>query len=114
MFVGEKLAYGILVRDKEDYDYFRDAFLDNRLPLSTTQLLAWNKRDERVGQKEKLFDPSSDIFREGMIVLVCSVGCIMVFGVAYETRRRGYYGRSKSLSPKAPIEQCNSAAFILK
>ena len=32
---GEKLAYGVLVRGDDDYTFFHDAFVDNRVSLAT-------------------------------------------------------------------------------
>ena len=40
---GEKLAYGITVREEKDFVYFRDAFIDNRVSLVTSSERNWNQ-----------------------------------------------------------------------
>ena len=93
---GVKLAYGIIVRDEEDYRYFRSAFVDNRLPLSTVKQAEWNEREERVGDEAKLFDPGSVIFRRSLVSMVCCLGGVVCFGLAYELRRRGIVHTKKT------------------
>ena len=52
---GEKLAYGVLVRGDDDYTFFRDAFVDNRVSLATASELKWNEEQ----QKQRIHTNSS-------------------------------------------------------
>ena len=85
-YEGEKLAYGIIVRDDDDYEFFRDTFIDNRLSLSTQRLIGWNNMTELV-KVGKLFDPKSTIFQNGVMVMLFCIGAVFVFGIGYEMRR---------------------------
>ena len=80
---GEKLSYGILVRNIEDYDYFRHAILDNRLSLQTSVGSEMNEQFPRVMDTD-LFSSSGIYYKETVKVISAILGFIILFGIFFE------------------------------
>lgn len=59
LVITEPLAYGILVREKLHFEFFRDAFVDNRLTLMREKDDRWNGRAEDISHGVTLFDHTS-------------------------------------------------------
>ena len=86
-YESEKLSYGILVKHDRDYEYFRDAIRDNRLPLETEIALDWNKKEDKPG-KLVLFSSTGPYFIASIKVISFIFGSICFFGIFYEICRR--------------------------
>lgn len=99
-FVGEKMAYGVLVKYKRHYDYFRSALADNRLSLVSDKEANWNTEKVEVHTNQDLFSPSGFYFVNGMIWIWSTIGVIIVFGVLFEIKRRDFRIFNNNEPPK--------------
>ena len=45
---GDKLAFGILIKKREDYEYFRQVIMDNKLSIDTCSIIALNMIDNKL------------------------------------------------------------------
>ena len=95
---GEKMMYGILVKDKAVYTYFKEGFQDNRILTFANKALQWNKKTKLFERKiEKvLFDPKGKYFVNAIITIAAIVGFIILFGSVYEYRRRRTNGEMRA------------------
>ena len=92
-YEGEEIAYGILVKDMEAYEYFKNVVHANRLRLAIGGASFWNEiQKDIIGYKvgnfysttiNKLFSPSNSI-----IVISIMIGIIVLFGIFYELKRK--------------------------
>ena len=95
-YEGEKLAYGILVKHMDDYEYFKDFIQDSRLRIEIRSEMYWNRfrnemKEKDIGtfysdHRKKLF--SSKYFFYYITVLSGMLGTIVVFGIIYELGRK--------------------------
>lgn len=86
----EVLAYGFLVKEKEDYDFFRDVVRGNRFNLQFTLGLGWNTRQAGYFHDHSpgLFEPDKVYFQRTVLALVTANLLVLVFGCLYEFIRR--------------------------
>lgn len=87
LYDGEKLSYGILVKNDVDHDFFRPTIIDNRLPLETAIALDWNKMEPR-GEERVLFSPQNPYFIASLKVIAYIFASIFVFGLCFEICRK--------------------------
>lgn len=89
---GEKLSYGILVRDYEDYEYFHDYVVDNALVEETMLALEWNfeKKEKKIMEDKAVFLTSDKgpYFKQSIKIGAMFLGVIITFGFFYELYRR--------------------------
>lgn len=88
----EKLSYGMLVRNTDDYFYFRKYITDNWFALDTCMNLMMNKVTtqydaSRVASYDGALTIESGLFRSFLFGIGVAVGVILVFGVFYEIWR---------------------------
>ena len=50
-FDGDKMAYGILVREEDDYNFFNEYIVQNQIVYETCALLHLNEEDGDVGNR---------------------------------------------------------------
>ena len=86
-YVGEKLSYGVLVKDADIYSYFRDAVRDNRLFLETSIGSEMNKLFP-TNNKPEIFSAHGEHFRNTMLVISVIFCMIFLFGIMYEFYQR--------------------------
>lgn len=86
----EVLAYGVLVKDKYDYDFLREVISTNRFVIQTELTLAWNnlKKDFFHRHTRGLFSADQEYYQTSVIVLCGTIVMICVFGSIYEYMRR--------------------------
>lgn len=86
---GEKLTYGVLVKNMEDYVFFRDAIRDNRLPMETAVGSTMNN----LFKKYKNLDATSisGYFIYAVKGITIVIGGIFVFGFLYEMYNRKWF-----------------------
>lgn len=91
-YQGEKLSYGMLVKDYGDFMYLNDYILDNLDVINTCNGLVINMYAGKVNTESEnlLFSSSGDYFWPSCTTLSIVIGLIMVFGVIYEYYRRGH------------------------
>ena len=92
LYKGEKLSYGILVKRKEDYEYFVDFVRDNQQVINACNRLFLNRQSEyeKIQDDEELilFQADGSLFWPPFIMGTVCISCIVCFGVAYEWRRK--------------------------
>lgn len=86
----EMLAYGILVKHADDYEFLRDVIRGNRFNLHIELGLGWNtiKKKYFHDHPPNLFDADQAYFQTTAIILVAANLLIFVFGMLYEYLRR--------------------------
>ena len=89
------LSYGMLVRDKEDYDYFKDYAFDTQLRLEMMYSSEWVT--QKMGQRgryysaqgeNRLFSTDAHYFQQTVIVILVVVTLLFTFGWLYERKRK--------------------------
>ena len=89
------MAYGVLVKHEEDYEFFNNAVRDNRLPLENAISSEMNEMfpkhsldaDVTLPPSQIYFNDSSFFslyFTDYMIIMSALIGLILMFGAAYE------------------------------
>ena len=98
--IGESLSYGLLIRNTDDYNYFKDFVHDAVLRKSISWTGNWVKVKNFVGGKFyspegviTLFDTSSPKFQYTIIVLSTAILVICVIGFFYELHRRNFLSK---------------------
>lgn len=99
-FTGKEFSYGILVKNSDDYEYFRNAITDNRLPLETSIALAYNKKPGKE-PNDLLFSPEGPHFIASLRVIGGIIGVVCCFGFVFEMWRR--YGKSAGSAEHHPL-----------
>ena len=89
---GETLSYGILVKHKQDYDFFIDFVRDNQQVINACNDLILNRGSvyERAQEDEEnvLFSANGTLFWPTVIVGLAFICCIVCFGFVYEWRKK--------------------------
>merc|ERR1712013_212181 len=85
-----KLAYGMLVKHYEDFEYFRHFVTDNKHFVQTCKELhlhhdAPPHHDENIGHN--IFNAKGGPFIESLTISLIIVGVILLLGIAYEIVR---------------------------
>ena len=83
LYSGEKLSYGVLVRNIDDYNYLRDAVKDNRLVLETSVDSELNAFFQSV-KKVNLFSSSGIYFLHSVKLIASILGFFSILGLFYE------------------------------
>ena len=93
----EVLAYGVLVREEEDYEFLNDVIRSNRFVLGATITRRWKKMHEQFFQQPTpgLFDASRPHFQVAFVALVGGIVVISIAGGIYEYLRRNQFTWSK-------------------
>ena len=87
---GEKLVYGLLVKNPHDYEYFKHFKMDNRPILQTCkelELNSYERTDHDENIAHDIFSEKGSFFTEAVTISCIIIGCICVVGVVYETFR---------------------------
>lgn len=88
-YVGEKMVYGITIKNKEHYEFFGNAIMDNRIALMSSKESGGKiSIRNKVENTKLLFDPQGDYFVHGVGAIFGAIACILAFGVIFEIRRR--------------------------
>ena len=100
----ERSVYGILIKDKRDFEYFRYAFEDHKEEFDMCERWGLNIRKTGADKKKKqgIFSPSGGhfwpLFTGNVVVLLV----LLCFGIVYEIVRIRYnktHGDQKTVSP---------------
>ena len=78
----KELAYGILVKDKEVFEYLYDAFADNRFTIET-YLTMFYSGVFNEGFAPNLFSFENTNFKNSVTALGSVIGIILIFGVTF-------------------------------
>ena len=91
----ENKSYGILIRNKDDYDYFKDFILDLNLRSLIFFTGQWVKTRGTMGGKfyssegqNILFAHEEQYFQYTIMAMAGFVAFVTVFGIFYELRRK--------------------------
>lgn len=87
-YTGDKMAYGVLVKDPSTYTYFRDAFIDNQMLFVSEIWLQFSIQNLPVVKRINLFDISSPYFIQASWILATIVGGFLVIGIVIEVFRK--------------------------
>ena len=95
-YKGERLAYGILVRDKELYDYLEPFMKSNRMLVSIEDACDWTRQKIRDLDNNWKIERGSGIlfsirgryFQGAMIGFIVLIVLMICFGVCFEGKRR--------------------------
>lgn len=101
----EQLSYGVLVRDYEDYHYFRSYIIDNAFQRKLCNLLKINAGKEPSGPKVKLFSVEAGLFWPSFASTLGILAVICCFGFVYEI----YRGSTDEGKAKCVIKRDRSA-----
>ena len=87
-FEGERMAYGVLVREEDDYQYFNEFVKHNQGVYETCALLQLNEMDEPSEHDHDIFSTDGDVFFEFLYGCIGVIGVIIVFGCVFEWVRQ--------------------------
>ena len=89
---------GILVKQTNDYEYFKDFVRDGRMGMEIGSAYFWNKirteiKDHDDGKfysstSNKLFSPSQHYFVHSILVISAMMVIIVLVGIFYEMKRK--------------------------
>ena len=104
----DQLAYGILVKDEEDYQFLADFLLSNQDVIDSCTSLYLNSYSRKVQVKQyqratSMFSVDGVFFLPSLVVCVVLVFIIFACGVTYELRKKpGRYvlGRNSDKASK--------------
>lgn len=82
-YAGEKMSYGILIKESLLYNYLHDAISDNRMILRAVEQLRINGH-ENEHTDYALFDIDNPYFHSTVIVLVVTIAVACVIGFMVE------------------------------
>ena len=92
---GDSLSYGVLIKNHEDYEYFKHYIHDAQLRYTLIWTKWWLKdRNKYTGYYHSnigdnaLFSTQGEPFRLTMIVLVAVIAVIVLFGFFFEIHRQ--------------------------
>ena len=86
-FVGDELVGGMLLKEFEDYDYFRKYFESNGPKIQGCFTAQLNAKEKRFKKKENA-NPIVGLFFPFFLGCLVMLGIILCFGIVYEWRRR--------------------------
>lgn len=92
-YLGPKLSFGILVKEKEVYEFLNGFVMDNRLTLETCSNIAFNVLRTSINKNSdsdhsNLFSPNSGLLTPALIITCSILGFIIIFGFFFELGRR--------------------------
>ena len=87
----QTLSCGMLIRNLEDYKYFKSYFDNNRLDIRSCNSMRMNRRVSDENKPGNMFSSDSEVFETVLIGSLCIVGVMIVVGIAVEGRL--YYMR---------------------
>ena len=90
----ETLSCGMLIKNLEDYNYFKAYFDNNRLDIRSCNSMRMNTRDREDNEPANMFSSDSEIFETVLIWSLVIVGVMVLTGLAVEGRR--YYVRVRT------------------
>jgi len=93
-FEGERMAYGILVEEPDDYEFFEEFVKHNQAIYETCSLLRLNEMEEQAEGDHDIFSPSGGIFYDFLYGCLGLILVIVVFGLVFEYVR---YSKRKDL-----------------
>ena len=86
---GVVYSYGILVKEKEDYDYFNQFVVDNHLNLQICKELQMHQLpDEGPSKMHDIFSPDAGLFKISIKITLTLLAVIICIGVLYEIARK--------------------------
>ena len=89
VYVGEAMSFGLLIKDEDVYEYFNEFITNNQALIETCMTLALNVMNTAIKNSgHNLFSPSSGHFYPTLIVVGCTLGVILIFGIVYEIYRK--------------------------
>ena len=103
---GEVYSYGILVKERMDYEYFIDFIKDNKHNVQICKELHMHTQPNHQGKNTRnIFSSEFNLFRRVLKGIAIILGFLILFGLLYEIMRRKLRGkRSKNNS----IEMTNN------
>lgn len=82
----DKLMCGMLVKNDEDYEYFKSYFVNNHLQLESCNLLKMNKKKSFENRYEVSMFASDGLFLSFLYISLIILGVFLLFGLVYEGR----------------------------
>merc|ERR1719427_1161617 len=89
----ETLSCGMLIRNLQDYNFFKAYFDNNRLDIRSCNSMRLNTKDKAEVKPSNMFGSDSEIFTTVLIYSVSIVGAMMVMGLVVEGKRYYFQGR---------------------
>ena len=88
---GDKLSFGILVKENEDYVFLKDFVMDNRLYFEICANIRFNViGDPKEDTEHDVFAPENGFFIPSLIGTGATVLIIFTFGLIYEITRKKF------------------------
>lgn len=81
----ERMSYGVLVKDINDYEYFRHAIEDNQLTMEISIASAMNKMFVPT-ENPDIFSSSGVYYQETLKIISGILGTVFLFGLIYDAR----------------------------
>lgn len=108
---GFDMSYGILVKEKKVYEFFRPVIMDIQLNIETKINLEWNRKKKRIDEPFSLSEP---YFLFMIQIMLGIIGLITMFGVTYEIIRRYFYkkGKKAEMLPQKQRTHKQSRSFL--
>lgn len=98
-YIGNKLSYGMLVKNVEDYDFFADFVIDNLNVINTCSNIVINEGSRRIRVNDvenPLFSINGGVFWPSFTIVSCLIIVMCMYGAVYEILRRRVYRHEKS------------------
>ena len=109
---GDKLSYGILVRDIREYKYYHDVIVDNGIVKETMIALDWNEyAQEHTHQWNQIGSTLEPLFWESLKLGGMTIAGICLFGMVYEFSRRR--GKLKNIFSNKVSTKSNALLIVL-
>jgi len=89
-FDGEKMSYGILVREEDDYDFFEEYIRQNQVVYETCALLHLNEEDDNGDGHHDIFSTEDEDapFYDFLYACVGIIAGIIIVGIVFEILRK--------------------------
>ena len=88
LYKGEKLSFGVLMKNKSYFEYFKNYFADNLLVLESCYHFRMNAEFPQMPADDYIFDtPRGGLFFKFLYCTIGTIGLIGICGAIYELRR---------------------------
>ena len=85
-YEGQKLTYGMLIKELDDFEYFKDIIAESRLNIELTWNYHMNRLEEMHHGHSELHEHSN--FHDAVVIISVVVVVVILLGALYEAKRR--------------------------
>ena len=81
------LSCGMLIRNLDDYNFFKAYFYNNRLDIRSCNAMRMNRRNMDGEEPDNMFSSDSEVFETVFNYSMLMVGVMILIGILVEVRR---------------------------